>query len=40
MQADTVLEEQRTLHLYLKAARRILSSTGSQEEGLDHTGQT
>jgi hypothetical protein len=30
----------RVLHLDPKAARRILSSVGSQEEGLNHTGQT
>jgi hypothetical protein len=39
MEADLVLEEPRVLHLDLKAARRRLTSAGSQEETLDHTGQ-
>jgi hypothetical protein len=38
MQAELVLEEPRVLHLDLKAARRRLSSAGSQEKGLCHTG--
>ena len=36
--ADMVLEEPRVLHLDPKAARRELSSAGSQEEGLDYSG--
>ena len=40
VQADMVLEEPRVLHLDPKAARRALSSTGSLEKSLDHTGQT
>ena len=41
MQTDMVLEEElRVLQLDLKAARRSLSSAGSQEEAQDHTGQT
>jgi hypothetical protein len=40
MQTDMVLEEPRVLHLDPKAASRIVSPAGSQEEGLDHTGQT
>jgi hypothetical protein len=39
MQADMVLEELRVLHLDPKAARRRLSSAGSKEVALDHTGQ-
>jgi hypothetical protein len=40
VQADMVLEELMVLHLDPKAAKRRLSSAGSQEEGLDHTGNT
>ena len=36
MQADLVLEELRSLHLDPKAAKRILSSAGSQEETIFH----
>jgi hypothetical protein len=39
MQAEMVLEEElKVLYLDLKAARRSLSSTGSQEENLFHKG--
>jgi hypothetical protein len=37
---DMILAELRALHLDLKADRWRLSSTGSQEEALDLTGQT
>ena len=37
LQGDTVLEEQKVLHLDLKATRKPTSS-GSQQEGPFHTG--
>jgi hypothetical protein len=40
MQADSVLEEPRVLHLDPKAARRSLSPAGSQREALFHTGRS
>jgi hypothetical protein len=36
MQADLVLEELRVPYLDLKAAKKKVSSAGSQEETLDH----
>jgi hypothetical protein len=38
MQADMVLKEPSVLHPDVKSARRRLSSSGSLEEGLFHTG--
>jgi hypothetical protein len=32
VQADIVLKKPRVLHLYLKAFKALMSSTGSQEE--------
>jgi hypothetical protein len=40
IQADMVLKKPRVPHLHAKAARRRLSSAGSQKEPLDHTGLT
>jgi hypothetical protein len=37
VQADKMLEEPRILHLDPKAARRRLTSAGSQEETIIHT---
>ena len=40
MQADMMLEKElRVLHFDPKAARKKLSSMGSQKEGMNHIGQ-